>query len=346
MTVSAAPEPTEAVSFGNLLRAWGDAGEAPPASIVASILHDLAEEGASAERPADDVDVDAIWIHTDGRAVSEAPLAVAALAELMDLGLSGVVPGRTGDLMPPAARGGIDRFRAWDGTHEDGCVAFAGWLREHFGPLPGPEEVARCARASAPLDPQAPTMLPTRARSEPDLAAEPQPREALSEAPDPAPVSEAPPLAAEASDEALEVPEEVSSDSHAPTTLGSAHPADLGEPVSEPLLASRAREPLPSMDVETPAPPSEEEATATGSMDLSDVESSGERPVVRKELPSRRERTVSVVSAPAARRSARPLTDRGDSILVPAEGGKARGWILLLIGVAIAVGLYFLLTPA
>jgi hypothetical protein len=100
------------------------------------------------------------------------------------------------------------------------------------------------------------------------------------------------------------------------------------------------------MDVETPAPPSEEEATATGSMDLSDVESSGERPVVRKELPSRRERTVSVVSAPAARRSARPLTDRGDSILVPAEGGKARGWILLLIGVAIAVGLYFLLTPA
>lgn len=336
MTSSAAPTSADAVSFGNLLRAWGDAGEAPPAAIVAAIVHDLAERAAAAERPADDVDVDAIWIDGDGRADAESPPTVAALAELMDVGLSGVVPGRTGDLMPPAARGGIDRFRAWDGAHDDGCDAFASWIRQHFGPLPEPEEVARCCRASAPLDPQAPTVLPTRAPSglepvpAPEPMAEPELHEALSEAPEP-----------EASDSELEVPEEVSSDSYAPTTLGSAHPAELGEPASQPPVTG----PLPSPDVTTPPPPSTDDATATGSMDLADVESSGERPVVRKELPSRRERTVSVVSAPAARRSARPLTDRGDSILVPAEGSQARGWVLLLLGVAIAVGLYFLLTP-
>lgn len=363
--------------MGNLLRAWGDAGEAPPAAVVGAIVHDLAEGSQAARRPVPDPDPDAVWIDAEGRAEAEALLTVGALAELLELGLSGVAPGRTGDLMPSAARGGLERFRQWDGAHDDGCAALASWVRTHLGPLPQPEEVARCCRASAPLDPQAATILPTRAP-----VADPELREALSEAPGAAFTDDAAPLGEPLDDEAadpadpeaeaspepsagsaggsagapveaadgavadasapdLEVPEAVSGDSLEPTTIGSAHPAELGAPLSDsPRLA-----PLPSLDVETPPPPSAEEAAATGSMDLDEVESSGDRPVVRKELPSRRERTVSVVSAPAARRSARPLTDRGDSILVPADSG-ARGWVLLLLGVGIAVGLYFLLTPA
>jgi len=313
------PTPVDAasVSLGNLLRAWGDAGEAPPTAIVAGIVHELAAHGTETEPRSDAVDVDAVVIGADGQVTSETAPTVAALAELLDVGLAGCQPGRTGDLMPPGARAGIDRFRGWDGAHEDGCAAVADWLREAFGPLPEPAEIARCARASAPLDPESPTSLPTAApMPEPEL------REALSEPPG----------------EPLEIPAEVSSDSLEPTHLGSAHPVELG--------ASRVPE--------APEAPTPEDAAAIGSMDLSgdvdgatdssDVDSSsGERPVVRKELP-RREHTVSVVRAPAARRSARPLADRGDSILVPADGGNVRGWLLLLLGVGIAVGLYFLLT--
>lgn len=348
---TAASEPV-AVSLGSLLRAWGDAGEAPPTAILAAIVHDLALDSVGARWPKTDVDVDAIWIDEDGAVETEAQRSVSALAEIMDLGLSGHSPGRTGDLMPPFARSGIDRFRDWDGTHDDGCEALADWLRRTFGPLPEPSEVSRCARASAPLDPEAPTTLPTRV-SYPDAT----PREALSELPRP------PGVDSSDSVEALEVPPPATSDSTEPTTLGSVHPAELGDeaeldgtradsgeafgseaPIPSPADASSGERRVPSFpDLGTP---SAEEAAQSGSMDLSGVDSSSdERPVVRKELPSRREATVSVVSAPAARRSARPLTDRGDSILVPAEGNQIGGWILFLIGVGIAVGLYFWLVP-
>jgi len=354
-----------ATTLGNLLRAWGDAKEAPPTAILAAIVHDLAVSSVGGRRPALEVDVDGVWIDADGRVGADVDPSVPALAELMELGLSGTSPGRTGDLMPPGAQSALDRFRAWDGSHDDGCEALADWLRQSFGPLPDADEVVRCCRASAPLDPHAPTMRPAR-RPWPSAP----PREALSELPVPPPEAEdpsvedaAPPPADDvplgrddpgtpapsepepASSDSLEIPPPVAADSIEPTTLASAHPVELGTPEVEAresdVNASTASDSsLPEFSV--PPPVSSRDGD---SGDLPDADtSSGERPVVRRELPSRREATVSVVSAPAARRSARPLADRGDSILVPAEGSSARGWGLFLLGVVVAVGLYFLLT--
>lgn len=320
------PTETDATTFGNLLRAWGDAGEAPPSAVVAAILHELAHESADALRPSSSVDVDAVWIDARGQVGAEQPATVRALAELMEVGLSGTHPGRTGDLMPPLARAGVERFLEWDGLHQDGCLAFAGWVREAFGPLAGADEVARCCRASAPLDPEAPTVLPTRsALSDPapreaySALSDPSPREAYSALPDPSPreaYSELP--------QPLEVPDD------APDSL---EPAPV--------------EPSPTPTEVTPTPPSgsssSDELSIPPQAEADAERSAGDRPVVRRELP-RRDATVSIVSAPAARRSARPLADRGDSILVPADRHHARGWFLLFLGIGLAVGLYFLVT--
>lgn len=408
--------------WGSVLRAWGDAGEAPPAAIVASVLHDLADQSAEEGGVERFPDPDAVTIGPEGRARMEPPLTLGGLVELMELSLDGVEPGRTGDLMPPQARSGLERFR--DAVHEASedelafeVERFQGWLRETFGPLPAPDEVLRCCRASHPLDPQAATLLPSRVEGLParDRVA---PREWMSEPPrasgrspsgfgpaagpfspgpaedgeapshfeslfepavpsspaqpgdfgpfgSAAPAAEVPPEASEppateiqpasgASEDALPTPE-AASEGPAEADDG---PAD-GTPEERGLLSEGPS--LSDWAISDPPNPSAYAAAGTeidrlgreGGIRLDDagssdgwpaVDASGERPVVRRELP-RPERPVSVHRAPAARRSARPRSEQGDSILIPADGAGLRSWVIVLLGIGVAVGLYVFLSP-
>ncbi len=285
------------VSLGSLLRAWADAGEAPPAAIVAGIVHDLSLEVPVTGTTVEEADVDQIFVDAEGLVHAGDWLGLPALGGLLDSALSGNHSGRTGDLMPPQARAGLDRFERWDGDRRDGLEALRCWLRESFGPLPAPEEVARCCIASAPLDPQGATIRPVRIAT--DITVEPEPLEPPSEVP-----------------------------SVAPTEIGS---SDVAENEHEPARAPEGQ-----------TAPADE-----SSSDLWELSPDGngktERPVVRKAIP-RAERPVSVGRAPAARRSARPLSDQRDSILVPADAGSWRSWLLLLFGIGVAVAVYFVLT--
>lgn len=407
-------EATLEVSWGGVLRAWGDAGEAPPAAIVAAVVHDLALQSQSEKILADTLDPDHVHVDGDGLAWARQPGSLLALVDLMEQSLEGIERGRTGDLMPPQARSGLDAFRS-EAEHPDLPAAdhldrFQDWLRETFGPLPSPDEVLRCCRASVPLDPLAETLLPSRA----DLLSEAfrfPPREMMSEpsmdALDEAvehvarPESAPPPSArddgpAGVGPELAEGEETGTEDGAAPTHLELNAPSMIEsappEPVSEsdadrPELegldesaeppgldgssdlatriepAAPSMEPLPTPEaVSEPAAPAaaqdpaplqaagteierlgregqirEEAASESG-----DLVDSAERPVVRREF-RRGDRPVSVHRAPAARRSARPRGEQGDSILVPADGGTLRGWALVLVlGSVLGAALYLL----
>jgi hypothetical protein len=354
----------EAVPFGRVLRAWSDAGEAPPAAIIAAIVHDLAEQTRHQPGdPSDRADPERVEIRNTGLAWAREPIALSGLVDLMELGLHGLAPGRTGDLMPPSARSGLERFRDWDGGSEDGLLALQSWLRSQFGPLPSESEVILCCRASSPMDPQAPTVPPanktlkTRWREASQVAI--QVPEGLRA---PRPASSSPDFTGppdprtlkarwrEASQAAIRVPEGLRSPQPAPSS------PDLTPPPDRRPLKERWREaakngssdvlPLPVPDL------AEDGGSGAGSQDLSgsrddhqtvvDYAPNEERRVVRKQ-PSR-DKPVSLTRAPAARRSAAPQGSSNDSILVPADGGAVPGWWLVVLGIVIGVGAYLALT--
>lgn len=391
--------------WGSVLRAWGDAGDAPPAAIVAAVMHDLATQsameaawGPSAANP------DQVFVDPTGQAYAEPALGLRDLVELMEMSLDGLEPGRTGDLMPPQARGGLERFRDLDDASDpsDDWDRFRDWLREAFGPLPGPDEVLRCCRASHPLDPQSATLLPGRWDRPDSVGPGRVPLERMSERPsgtssgswrvpsvwpdvsvpsdgepeEDAPVSSPssdPPVPTHAEASELPEPEAPASEerlSHRFNSwFDSAPPAvpspaeeqrtelDLGAPGTDPPL------PIPEALSEAPDGPEEAESAPTPSAYAaagteidrlnrqggvrypeSGTDDLSSRPVVRRELP-RAERPVSVHRAPAARRSARPRGEQGDSILVPADGSGLRAWVIILLGAGLGLGLYFFLSP-
>jgi len=286
----------ESVRWASVLRAWSDAGEAPPVGVVAAVVYELAGLEGDASRT---IDAEEVLVDPEGEVTAEATPDLGALVELLDVGLHGLVPGRTGDLMPPRARAGLERFRDWDGDEADGRHALRAWLREEFGPLASAEEVRACCEASSPLDPNLPTIGP-------------RPRTTSSSV--------------------------ISSLRHKPPdssgSLSSIPVPDLAEDVTEP-------------------------PTGEGSMDLgeavayeaagSEIERLGQegdtrdenRTVVRHE--SSREHPVSVPRAPAARRSAAPRGQKGDSILMPAEGSSGRLWTWVVLGLALGGAAYALL---
>ncbi|MEM1024543.1 MAG: hypothetical protein AAGJ19_12730 [Myxococcota bacterium] len=148
---------SEPVCWASVLRAWSDAGEAPPVSIVAAVIYELAnhENEDVGKLEAEQIDIGA-----EGEVQAEVPPDLSSLIELLELGLHGLLPGRTGDLMPPRSRAGLERFRDWDGDEADGRDALRSWLRSELGPLASAEEVRDCVSASSPLDPELPTLAP------------------------------------------------------------------------------------------------------------------------------------------------------------------------------------------
>lgn len=111
--------------------------------------------------------------------------------------------------------------------------------------------------------------------------------------------------------------------------------------VSLPYIAATQDRGSGITDASYPAPPDRPASDVRASdVSASDLEASGERPVVRLKVP-RSDPPVSVRTAPAARRSARPGATGNDAILGPSE---ERGWIMWVLAVAVVgAGAYFLL---
>lgn len=291
---------SDEVSLSSVLNAWSAAGEAPPVAIVASIVDDLAAQSAEVEEPRGRAQAEGIWIGPEGDARADQPLSFHSLVEVLDLGLHGLLPGRTGDLMPAPARSGLETFREWDESAEVGLEALRTWLRASFGPLPSREEVARCCSASAALDPNAVTTRPTAATPRGRMSAFGPAVEAHQ--------GESHGDADAAMDDAVAAYHAAGSELQRVSSQGSAR--DSGElPIPEPISEAE--------------------------------EDSGERTVVRRE--SRRDQPISINRAPAARRSAAPRGKEGDSIFVPSDGSPFPVWAVVLVGLGLGVGAFFLL---
>ncbi len=286
----------EEVRWASVLRAWSDAGEAPPVGVVAAVIHELAGIEGESRRA---IDAEEVVVGPEGEVKAEATPALDALIELLDVGLHGLVSGRTGDLMPPRARAGLERFRDWDGDEADGRQALRGWLREELGPLASAEEVRACCEASSPLDPNLPTQGPRPRSTSSSVISSMRPR----------------PPDSSGSLSSIPVP-------------------DLAEDVTEPPAGEG------SMDL------GEAVAYEAAGSEIERLGKEGEtrdenRTVVRRE--SSREQPVSIPRAPAARRSAAPRGQKGDSILMPAEGSAGRLWTWVVLGLALGGAAYALL---
>ncbi|MGF1511006.1 MAG: hypothetical protein ACFB9M_16045 [Myxococcota bacterium] len=346
------PVDDESMRLGNVLRAWSDAGEAPPTAMMAAIVNDLIEQTRSSRgQPRQEVvDPDAVEVGPDGRARAYRPFALEALVDLLELGLKGLLPGRTGDLMPPHARSGLQRLREWDGAEEDGLDAMQGWLRLEFGPLPADAEVLLCCRASSPMDPQANTIPPPakslktrwREASHIGLRVPASLRQTEGESgeytapPDPRTLKR---RWREASQASFRIPPDLAASEESASSDPLPVP-ELDETPEGPRLGDVNGHALHAAQTSTDSVISNPAASSPGEERDTIVEYAPmeQRTVVRREVT--RDRPVSLHRAPAARRSAAPRGGSGDSILMPADGSPLQGWLLVVLGVVLGVGAY------
>ncbi len=358
------PAAQRAVSFADVVRAWHARGEPVPVAVVASVFDDVLS--TSIEDDGEELaDLDAVRVTPAGRAHLSRPHQLSAESPILMEALGADLPGDSA--VPPAAWGLFDRLTSDDPLE---CPADAEqlrqWLRDSLGTPASHEEVRDCVfhalmstsdveadddvheletlpphPSDAPLPIPSPaadedmvTLPPERAAQEVQLStdvvrAREQPRdvqprtdvERATHLPEPLPDSMEP-----VPETALPTTIDPGPPSAVQAARQAQEPVEPEAPLAEPLETAMP-EPLDSEMAEASAQPTVREG------------SNPDRPVVRHKL-ARALRPVSVVSAPAARRSARSSPLGSDSILVPAD--QKKGWAWVAVAATIAAAVYFL----
>ena len=329
----------DSAAFGAVVRTWHDRGEPVPVAVVVSVFDDLlatsvAPDGGSA------TDLDAVRVRPTGAAFLARAVRLPAVTPLLMEALGADLPDE--GAVPPAAWGLFERLTSDDpGARPADGEQLRQWLRESLGapatheevrdcvfhalmglqddvheletlppapseePLPVPEPAADDNVVTLPPERAAPERLldtdVIRARRQPRDLASPTDVETAASLPAPLPDTLQPSLPEDDEDSAL------------PTTIDGLPPSGV----------RAAREEDPAGTTHQPTQPAHEH----------------ERPVVRHGL-VRPARPVSVVAAPAARRSARVAGHGPDSLLVSAEPGRRWGW--LVVGAVLAAAVYLL----
>lgn len=344
----------QSISFAEIVRAWHARGEAVPVAVVVSVFDDIlatsiADDGKAA------IDLEHVRVTPQGRARLSCPGRLSAIASMLTEALGADLPG---DAVPPAAWGLFDRIRSDDATESPvDAEQLRHWIRDSLGAPATHEEVQECANeARTPNDedvheletlPPHPSdvllpipepaidegmvTLPPERSVEPnqistdlvrkrDLPRDVQPNtdvERATHLPEPL-------------DESLEP----ASQTAFPTTIDASPPA----PVQEARAAAAAQEdepmvkPVPDDETAMPQPLDSELAVAPPAdrADSNRVRHTLERPV----------NPVSVVSAPAARRTAQSSPLGSDSIIGPADPRRAWAWVV--VAAMISASVYFL----
>lgn len=352
-----------AVSFADVVRAWHARGEPVPVAVVASVFDDVLATSIDVDG-LEMADLEDVRVTPAGRAHLLRPHRLTAVSPMLMEALGADLPGD--HAVPSAAWGLFDRLTSDDPTE---CPADAEqlrqWLRDSLGTPATHDEVRDCVYSALHADDE----------DEDDAVHEletlpPHPSDAPLPIPEPAAEEDMVTLPPERrADEqqlstdvvrAREQPRDLQprTDVERATHLPEPLPDSL-EPIAEtalpttidpgpPSAVQAARDEVDALESEGPTADSLETAMPEP-LDSEMAQASNQptvpettdphRPVVRHKL-DRPLRPVSVVSAPAARRSARSSPLGSDSILVPAD--QKKGWAWVAVAALIGAAVYFL----
>ncbi len=346
-------------SFAEIVRAWHARGEAVPVAVVVSVFDDIlatsvADDGKAA------IDLEHVRVTPEGRAQLSCTGRLSAIVGMLMEALGADLPG---DAVPPAAWGLFERLTSDDATESPmDAEQVRQWIRDSLGAPATHEEVQECAQEAL-------------APAEEDLheleTLPPRPSDVLLPIPEPAIDEGMATLPPERSVEpnqistdlvrkrelprdlqpntdverATHLPEplddslEPESETAFPTTIDASPPAPVQEARAAAVAVEEAEvlvKPVPDDETAMPQPLESELAaasaqpTAPARVDSDRVRHTLDRPV----------NPVSVVSAPAARRTAQSSPLGRDSIIGPADPRKAWAWVL--VAAAICASVYFL----
>ncbi|MCA9551238.1 MAG: hypothetical protein KC933_14475 [Myxococcales bacterium] len=341
-----------------MVRTWHDRGEPVPVAVVVSVFDDVLASSVT-EDGASDADLEMVRVRAGGAAFLPRPVCLSAVAPMLMEALGADLPDE--GAVPPAAWGLFDRLTSDEpGEGPADAEQLRQWLRDALGAPATHEEVRDCVLHALVGVREAPAVVSERPAGSDDV----HELEALP----PAPSEEPLPVPEPAAEENVVTlpPERAAPERLVETDVMRARiqPRDLAPPTD---LETAANLPAPLPDTLQPGlhdddsalpttidaePPSAVQAALqVGDDDDEHADPAGtthqptqpahdpSRPVGRHGL-VRPPRGVSVITAPAARRSARAATYGPDSILVPADQGRRWGW--LVAGAVLAAAVYFL----
>lgn len=312
-----------------LVKAWNLRGTALPVAVAVSILDDLlAQPETPSRRPRlDDVVIDhrgVAFLYSDdpGNLDDLAPF----VAEMLGAGSDR-------DAVPANARSLLARLTSEDPMERPrDADQLRGWIRETLGAPAAREEVIACVGATiAPHE----SLLPP-----PSLV------ESLAEAaeilPEPDPIDDddenLPTLPPEPRTESIEaeMPRKSTVERMKEATISEGHHPSVDAEADDDRLAkltlSKSHPPTPVERLRAQA-----QAIDEGSPTVPPIDP--RRPVVRVQGASGPR--IALRTAPAARRSPKPLTEVGDSLILPAERrGNWGVWLLVLAVIGIAFYYY------
>ncbi len=336
--MEASPHRAPQARLVELVRAWNARGVALPVAVAVSILDDLL---AQPETPSRRPRLDDVLIDHRGVAMlrSEDPGNLDDIAPLVAEMLG---DGSDADIVPATARSLLARLTSEDPTERPrDADQLRTWIRDTLGAPAAREEVIACVGATVE------SLLPPPSLVEP----EPIDDDDDEDDEDLEHLPTLPPEPSTMDDEILPPPEPVETDvleAEAPgrrrhdlvaeaTISEGHHPSiDADHYGAEDRLAnetlSKSYPPTPVERLRVRTNGAEEGQPTMPPVDPS-------RPVVRVQSASGPR--IAVNTAPAARRSPRPLTPAGDSLILPAERrGNWGVWLLVLAVVGAALYYY------
>lgn len=344
-------------SLGDLVREWHARGEALPVAIAVSILDDLLlQPDTTTKRPhldqvvIDDRGVARLESNDPGNLDDLAPIVAEMLGD--------------GDAVPPNARVLLARLTSDDPTERPADAdQLRSWIRDSLGAPAAREEVLACFTGTELEESLLPP--PSLVESTAEAPEAPPIPEAVEEAHDdeeddeqenlptlppekPLPVPEMveeilPPAKPDETEvlDPLEPPRPSTYDLIRDATIGEGHHPSVDHDLSEDRLRD---ETIASSPPRTPVERLQKASRQTPEKaEKPPKPQDPDRPVVRHQSLGSGPR-ASVDSAPAARRSPKPLTTAGgDSLILPAERrGNWGVWLFVLAVVGAAVWFYLL----
>jgi hypothetical protein len=333
--MEASPHRAQQARLVELVKAWNSRGVALPVAVAVSILDDLlAQPETTSRRPRlDDVVIDHRGVamldsEHPGNLDDIAPLVAEMLGD-----------GSDRDAVPANARSLLARLTSDDPTERPrDADQLRTWIRETLGAPAAREEVIACLGATN-IDE---SLLP--------------PPSLVEHLPEPDPVDDEdenlPTLPPEPSnlDEILPPPEldeteVVEPDPPRRSTIDLVHEATISVGHPPPSDGKYEEDHLASETLSKSYPPTPVERLMARVQSIEEGQPTmppvdPNRPVVRVQ-PAGGPRTA-VQSAPAARRSPRPLTAAGDSLILPAERRGNWGVWLMVFAVVVAAIYYYL----
>lgn len=367
----------QSAAFADVVHAWHARGEPVPVAVVASVFDDVLAGSVQDDGRAS-LQLEDLRVTPGGAAYLTRPAQLSAVCPLLMEAMGADLLGD--QAVPPAAWALFDKLTSDEPSdHPADAEQLRQWLRETLGTPATHEEVRDCvfhALMGGGEAPESALEVPEAADDDDDVhELETLPPHSAAPLPVPDPAAEAAvatlPPEREAHDHQLStdvvreraVPRDrqprtdVERATHLPEPLPdslepgpeTALPTTVDEGPPSAVHAARAEADAPEAALPPDAPEPEAPETAMPMPLESELDAASaqpteradtpSRPVVRHELP-RGPRPVSVVTAPAARRSARSSPHGGDSILVPAD--QKRGWVWVGVVAAICAAVYFL----